>query len=191
MHSCETFANGVLGALGSYQGVGAIENNHRIVPGLYPGWDEEHCAVTMTHTATPEDLITLEGKVTGQPRWLTLNLDLGSGTFEAGEVIGLVADIAGAGAYSLELFIRTSAEDGNIDTVLAERLPVSTTPRVVNVLHTVGPDDGVVASDRFHTLAIRLPQFDFRLEMRAMRLFVLSARHGLRVRPMTLATSPG
>lgn len=189
-HSCETFANGVLEALGAYQGTGALENNARIVPGLYPSWDTANGTVTLNHEAGPENLCRLEAKVAGQPEWLTLNLDLGDGSFEAGAVIGIVADVAGGSDLSLQMFIRTSAEQGGVDTGLTERLPVSASRRVVTVLHTVGADDGVAATDRFHTLAIRLPRHDFRLEIHDMHFFILPADKGLRPHAMTLASSP-
>ena len=186
-HSCETFADGVLGALAAYQGSGAVENGMRIVPSFYPSWDEERGTVALTHEAGPDNLLRVEANVTGEPRWLTLNLDLGGGSFEVGDVIGVVADVEGDGEFALEMFARSTSEHENTDTEFADKLPVSTARGVGVIMHTVGPGDGVLTTDRFHMLIIRLPRRDFRLEMREMKLFVLPASHGLRSGPMTLA----
>ncbi|MCC5989161.1 MAG: hypothetical protein JJT95_15930 [Pararhodobacter sp.] len=188
-NSCEKFADGVLEALAAYQGTGALENGARIVRGFFPNWDEEHGTVALSHESGPDNLLRVEGKATGEPRWLTLNFDLGGGDFEPGDVIGVVADVEGDGDYDLEMFIRTRSDEGNIDTEFPEGLSVSAGRRVVNSMHTVGMGDGVVTTERFHMLIIRLPKRDFRLEIREMRFFVLPASHGLRSASMSLASA--
>lgn len=189
-HSCEIFAAKVRAALAAYQGAGAVGNGARIVPGFFPNWDEEHGTVALTHEAEPGNLVRVEAKVTGEPRWLTLNLDLGGGRFEAGDVIGVVADVDGDGDYALEMFIRTRSEEGNMDTEFPDGLPIAPGRRVVTSMHMVGAGDGAVNSERFHMLIIRLPKRDFRFDLRDMMFFVLPASKGLRPHPMTLASSP-
>lgn len=190
-HSCETFANGVLEALAAHRGAGTVANNARIVAGFHPTWDDEDGAVTLTHDCGPETMVRLEASVAEQPKWLTLNLDLGVGAFEPGDVIGIVAEIAGDDQAELTMFIRTSGEHGEVDTELAEPLALAAAPRVATALHTVGPGDNLAGEERFHMLGMRLPRRDFKLDIKEMRVFVLPAGHGLRSRPMTLAGAAG
>ncbi len=190
-HSCEIFANGVIETLAALEAAGKAEVDGRIVPGLHPTWDEEEGAVALSYRAEPGTLLQLEAQVSGAPRWLTLNIDLGPGAFEAGDVIGIVADIAGEAEDMLGMFIRSTTQGGDVDTELAEPLFVAAQQRVAAALHVVAPQDGVAGSERFHMLGLKLPKRDFRLEIRGLRVFVRPAAEVPEAPAMTLAGTAG
>lgn len=186
-HSCETFVNGVIEALAALEAAGEAKNNRPFVSGVDPSWDDKDGTVTLSYRTEPENLLRLDARVTGRPRWITLNLDLGCGAFEAGDMIGIVAEVDGDADRDLEMFIRSATEHGDVDTELSERLSVSAAGGVVAALHIVGSGDSVADDSRFHRLGIRLPQQDFRLAIRSARVFVRPAADGPATGTMTLA----
>ena len=174
-HSCETFANRAIEALATLETEGEAEVDGRIVAGIHTTWDEMEGSVALAYRSEPETLLRLEAKVSGQPRWLTFNIDLGAGAFAAGDVIGLVADIASDEDCSLEMFVRSATETGDVDTELSEALSVSSGRSVATALHVVAADDGMARADKFHMLGIRLPKQHFRLDIRGLRVLVRPA----------------
>lgn len=190
-HSCETFANDAIEALAVLEAAGEAEIDGRIVAGVHPTWDEEEGTVALSYQADPEILLRLEAQVSGAPRWLTLNLDLGPGTFAPGDVIGLVADAEGDGDDALEMFVRSAAQSGHVDTELTEHLLVATQRRIATALHVVAPGDGMAETSQFHMLGIKLPKRDFRLDIRSLRVFVRPASEVPDAPAMTLAGPAG
>lgn len=168
----------------------------RIVPGLYLSHDTAQGSVTLRYRSAPGQLLALEAGVTGTPRWLTLNLDLGTGRFAAGDTIGIVAELEADSDQRLGMFIRSYDGEASRDTPLTEELPVAPTRHIVTALHTVGQGDGITGSkadgsEAFHMLAIALPKRALRLTLHDLGLFVLPAGRGLRAHPMTLGNSAG
>lgn len=190
-HPCETFANGVLEALRALEAAGQAESDMRIAEGFHPSWSADEGEVTFGFEARADNLVRLDVKVATPPRWLTQNIDLGVGAFEAGDVFGIVAEIAGDAGHGLEMFIRSDVEAGTVDTELDEPLPVPTGRGVVSALHTVRAGDPILSASRFHMLGLRLPMRDLQLDIRDMRIFVVPAARGLRSDIANLTTAAG
>lgn len=190
-HSCETAANAALEALAALDASGKLGADERIVPGVHPTWDGQEGTVALSYQSGGDNLLRLDATVTGWPRWLTLNLDLGVGAFEAGDVIGLVAEVAGDRTYDLDMFIRSDSDQGAVDTELREPLRVTPEPCIAAALHSVAASDDMSGRERFHMLGIRLPKQDFRLDVRALRVFVRPASEAPDAPTLTLAGTAG
>ncbi|SDX56215.1 hypothetical protein [Roseicitreum antarcticum] len=199
-HPCEEFANAALAALRAHQGAGPLESNARIGHGVHVSWDTEQGGATLAYESPPGQLVALKVAVTGTPRWLTLNLDLGHGHFAAGDTFGIVAELEGeleGGAEDrLAMFIRSFDGTTPRDTPLTEELPLSPARRIVTLLHTVGQGEAMAdgkagATGAYHMLGITLPRCALRLRLHDLSIFVLPASRGLRAHPMTLGNSAG
>ena len=172
-HSCEASAERVLDALAAHQGAGPVGNRKPIVPSLLVSWDEKNARVALSHRAGTQALLELEGRITGQPKWLTLQLDLGEGAFAAGDVIGLAAEITCDADHDFEPLLRSAVQGRDIDTRFAETLRLSPEQPVATALHTVAPGDRTLTAMLRHRLILRLPRRDFRLQIRGLRFFVV------------------
>jgi len=180
---CVPFAAEALGRLRGAAYEAVLENDKHIVPDIYPAWDSTNADVTLTGTSLVGQLLAIDAVVKGRPQWFSLNINLGPGRFSTGDVIGFVMETGAGAPMTLNLHI-LSSQDGKLSqTGLPEKLDLSGDPQVVTSLHTLGPHDPIIASQTYHTLVINLPAHDFRLDLRAMRFFVVDAAFGLRSAP--------
>lgn len=190
-HPCEVFADTVLAGLAAQNGEGPVENDQRLVPGLYVSWDDDKGKVTLRRTAEKEATLGLTARITQAPRWITLNIDLGPGRFEPGDILGLAADLESDRPLRLDAFVRSAGEDGHEDSRLPDALNAAPGGVVQTSLLTVHAAHGLTRNSRFHTLVFRLPDNDFSLTLRGFQLFVLPAGRGLQTGSLTLADASG
>lgn len=168
-----------------------LDNCAPLVDGFYFSWDAEQAQVELSlHRPTRQGdapLFELRARVSGEPRWLSMNISLDTHRFAAGDVIALVGALHCPEAESLPAYIRSRANGEDCDTPLAEPLR-GNGAAVATALHTIEPADNLLINDAFHTLIVPLPQRDFTLVLNDLRLFVLPAAAGLRSQPQTLAS---
>ena len=174
-HPAEEAAARLRSTLAALETTCEARSNAPIVAGLTPSWDKEHGAVTLSCTSGPGGLLDIETSVSGNPRWLTLGLDLGVGRFEAGDVIGIVAEMEAETPGECEMFIRTATEQGSADTVLREGLSFAPARSTCAALHPVSPTDRLTGAAAFQMLGILLPRTRLRLQLHDLHLFVQPA----------------
>lgn len=152
---------------------GRAENEVALGPDVYLSWDPEAGAVAVDYSSAPGEIVTLAARVTGQPRWLTLNLALGTGAFGVGDTLGLV--IAGRidGGQDLPVLLRSRAGDGHEDTHWPEPLRLGRETGVATGLCTLAMIGTLGGRDGYHTLIIQLPRADFSLHLQDLRLFTV------------------
>lgn len=170
---------------------GEIKNDAPVadeIPTVYFSWDENAAGTALSLSEAPGCLLQITQEVKGTPEWLVLNLALGPSSFEAGDVLGIVADIEGFEGHDLPLFVRTARGDGFVDTALQDIVVGSATPAVRTVLHTVNAADPMTWGEGFHTLVLNLPQASGTLTIRDFSFMVLPAERGLRSTPETLSS---
>lgn len=189
-HSCVLSSAEMIAALRNETVSGKVESDVHIVPGLYFNWDTEHGDVAIEASSEPGTLLHIRARLRSTPQWFTLNLSLGAGGFAPGDVLGLVWEMSGNGAFDLSPFIRSSDAGSLADTDLEDALHVTAAPAVGVTLHTVRPEDGLSWTKDYHTLVLRLPMQDFELKLTDLRFFVIPASRGLHTQPATLA-NPG
>lgn len=110
-------------------------------------------------------MLRLSGKITGKPRWWTLNVALEQARFAAGDVLGLVAEIEGPGGQQIEALVRSRRIDaeGNRDigdTPIKEPLALTGRRSLSVLLHRVARGQRMAGTEAFHTLILRLPLVD-------------------------------
>jgi len=187
-HPCELFTADAIATLRDAQFEQTAENNTHLSPEVYLSWDEEGNTVELTTVSETNALLSLKASVTGTPKWFSLNIGLGRGSFAAGDVIGLVVETETQTPFEATPFVRTAVADSqHADTPALDTLAFEDGRQVITLLHTVGPDSALT-TDAFHTLVIPLPGQDFQLDICDMRLFVIDADRALRTTPETLSS---
>jgi len=166
----------------------AAENNAHMTPDVYLSWDEEEADIALETASGANMLLAVKGSVSGTPRWFSLNVGLGRGELQAGDVLGIVLELETPAALESVPFIRTAwRKGGYADTHLVDTIAVAPGRQVVTLLHTVDADDAL-CNDVFHTLVLPLPSADFDLSLQDMRLFVIAADRGLRTTPAQMSS---
>ncbi|WP_127110659.1 hypothetical protein [Pararhodobacter zhoushanensis] len=184
----DVFTRGPLAALRAAELSETLVNDAQFTPKIYPSWDNEAAQVTLTATSARDELVQIAGAVTGAPRWLTLNFDLGSTTLQVGDVLCLLVEGSMDQTTDVALFLRSATSWGTEDTPWLEPLRLNTENRVTAAFHTLAPFDAICGNEGYHTLAFDLPAADFSLHLRAMRLFCIPASRGLASVPYTLSS---
>lgn len=175
----EAFSIVNLGALRTGVASGAAENNAEIVPGVYLSWDEEGTGIEIIYDSPDWAALSLDFKVTGTPRWLSLNLALAEGRFEAGDVIGLVVEGYAAENRSITMRLRSKVRDEMIDTRWEDAIDLHPGNGVSAALRTIEPGDGISGQDGYHTLVLGLPPASGSMTIRNMRVFLVPGSRGL------------
>ena len=186
-HPVERKGAAILTALRERTFEARAENSAHLTPGFYLNWDEEEGDMQLDLQSRPGDILDIAARASGAPRWMSLNIELGHVPIEAGDILGVVADLEGDAGTALEMFVRSGTEDGLRDTILNDRLTGLDRRRPQAALHRVEPDDGVVGDTRFHTLVISLPRQDFTLTLHDLRCIALPAGQNLMLAPATLS----
>ena len=187
-HPTESEATRTIGALRAAPLDEARAEGSRLTlaPGTYFSFDAAGW-VDLAVERGGVELVSAEAAVAGDPGWLSLNLELGSGAFGPGDILVLVVDLEGCVEDGLSAFLRSAGAGGLADTPFADPLQGSRTRAVRTLLHQVAADDGVVGPPRFHTLVLALPRRDFRLVLHDLRFAVVPAARGIRLVPETVA----
>jgi hypothetical protein len=184
----ETFTLENLAALRQLQMDGPAEQNTHISDGIYLSWDDESTTVTLSVSSDPSSCLSVTSRVEGDPRWMTLNLELGRGVIESGDVFGLVVEGEASEDVALPLFLRSKVGDQLIDSHWSELLALKPGNGIAVAFHTMSPDQGVCGTDGFHTLVLSLPKSGGTVTLRDLRLFRMPASRGLRSTPETLSS---
>lgn len=187
-HPCEMFAAETVAGLREAQFDGPVENNAPLAPNVYFNWDDDEGAVEIAAASEPGALLSAAIGVSRAPRWLSLNVALGPGAFQSGDVLGLVVEADAGTDAVLPAFIRSAAGGERADTDLQDRLALTGERAVLTLLHTVDATDGLARIDGYHTLVLPLPSSRLELRLRDLRLFVLGAGRGLRSTPVQLSS---
>jgi hypothetical protein len=162
-----------------------------LVPGIYFSWDTEACTVDVNLSRPPGSLLSVEARVSASPRWFSLNISLNEAGFTAGDVIGIVAELAASEAVTLPLFMRSALDNKTQDTTLSESLHCKGGRSISTVLYTVDSADPLAGPTAYHTLVIQLPNTGCTLDIRDLRVFVIPADRELRADPPTLSSKSG
>lgn len=158
-----------------------------LVPGVYFSWDAGNGDVTLDIRPELGLLMQVEAKVARAPEWLSFNLEMGEGTLNEGDVLGIVAEFEGCAGVELPVFVRSSREGEIADTWLQNRFDGSDARSVQTVLHAVRGNEPLGQGQGYHTLVMPLPRRDFALELRDLRVFVLPASYGLTLGAKTVS----
>ena len=173
-------------------------NGTPLVDGFYFSWDKEEAQVDLTLERPAGDkqarlagqpaMARFRARVSGKPRWLSLNVSLDTQDFAAGDVLALVGALHCPEAESLPAFLRSDAGGAQGDTPFSEPLRCAGAAGIGVSLHTVQPADKLLAPGAFHTLIVPLPPHDFTLLLGDLRFITLPASAGLRSQPPSLAS---
>ena len=157
-----------------------------LADGVYFSWDASGGDVTLDVWPEKGLLFGAKAKVRRKPGWLSFNLSLREGSFEAGDILGLVLDFEGCAGEHLPLFIRSARAGEMKDTYLQQPLQGQSSRAVQTFLHTVQGASDLCGTSAFHTLVVCLPMRDFSFVLRDLRLFVLPAARGISLGPNRL-----
>ncbi|MDO6732736.1 hypothetical protein Q4577_22170 [Marinovum sp. 2_MG-2023] len=136
--------------------------DRQVSPNVFFSWDTSDCHVEPLITSQPGEMLRVTAKIIGLPRWWCFNVALEHGQFLPGDVLGIVAEIAGPAEQKIDALIRTRRikEDGSKDigdTELKDVLTLTGSRNVSVIQHAVQSGQNMAGSEGFHTLIMRLP----------------------------------
>jgi hypothetical protein len=169
----ETFSIVNLGTLRTIVASGTAANNTEIVPGIYLSWDDTDLETAIAYESPDWAALSLDCRIGGTPRWLSLNLALAEGRFEAGDVIGLLVEGYADDSRSIALRLRSKIGDGVVDTDWEEAIALHPHNGVSAVLCSIKPGNGISGRDGYHTLVLGLPARSGALTLRNLRVFFM------------------
>ena len=148
-----------------------------LVENVYFSWDASKAKVEIALDRAPGSLQRWRQTVGGTPGWLNLNLALGPGVFEPGQVLGLIVATRPVGdnpePIVIEGFVRSSRAGKTFDTHLAQPLTLTSDDGPATMLHPIARLDPICEPKGFHTLILRLPKRDLTLDLTDLRLFLV------------------
>ncbi|PRY20241.1 hypothetical protein CLV78_11426 [Aliiruegeria haliotis] len=190
-HPIETSGEAVFNTLRNLVLKFSAQNETPIVPEVYLSWDIDNGDVSATIDARPGELIAIDSKVNGEPRWVTLNIGLGIARLTPGDVVTLIADLQSSEVANLPVFIRSGYDGYSKDVVLHSPLPSSEVAQVQTLMHTIRHYEVSERDEAYQTLIVELPKSDFQLALGDARLMLTPASYGLRSAPETLSSIAG
>jgi len=183
----DSFAARTIAALRDLSHIERTENNVHIVPEVYFSWDAEQAEVSVTLSTAQDRLLHADINVSGQPRWLGLNIGLGVGTLNRGDQIVVVMDFAAEMTDKFQLALISSADGKRADTSLQEPIAGLSKCAVQTIVHDIDQDDAHAGEEAFHTLAIRLPANSHTLRLDDLRVTVVPRAKSARAARRTLS----
>lgn len=174
-HPLETAADLAFDRLRAFAGRAEALPGHHILPGIWIAADTRDGAVQAAVEALPGGGLRLDLAVARPGRWLSLNVALDLAPLAAGEVLGVVAALAGTVPGPIGVSIRSGHARGHVDMTFPDRLEVGATPRAHVAL--LGVTAAMVPPDppAWRNLMLHLPMRDLQLDLAEMRLFVQPA----------------
>lgn len=151
-------------------------NDVPLVPDVYFSWDAMSGSVDITLSRSGDGLFRAALSVRGTPRWLTFNIGLGGGSFEAGDLLGLVAETgpdngADGAAIGILPFVRSVEDERRQDTPLFGTLHLGAGAGQWAMVHRINLDEPLTRLSGYHTLILPLPMTDLVLDLRDLRFF--------------------
>lgn len=173
-HPCEIACRTALNGLRAAAGPLAVERDKPVVPNVYFSWDAERAQIEVEVRPDAAGLARITAKAAGTPRWMSLWISLGVGSFAAQDGLGLAVEAGLDQAFQLTPRIRTRRGEATSDTHFAEPLALGPGSRTHGALRGLTAADPVVGEGLFHTLILPLPLGSFDVHLRDLRLFVLT-----------------
>lgn len=175
-------------AMRAAQPVGPVQSDDRIFDGVYFSWGASPSLGKVTLTREPGAFLSFDAEANGEPAWFTLNLELGDGVLEPGDLLTVIIEGEMSGVSRLPMFVRSGADGVLYDTRLKEPLDLQGSNGVATLFHTVADHAAICGKAAFHTLVIELPMSPCHVTLRKLRILRLPARRGLRGDPPSLSS---
>lgn len=185
----EDFTINFLRALASFDETRALENNREMIPSVYLSWDAEQATLEGDLAPAAAGGLTLNARVDGKPRWVTLNLALGTETLNAGDVVGLVLEAQANVPLQIPVFLRAATKGGEGDIGWSEPVECQTEPGLTLAFAEIPAWSPFGGSEAYYTLVLPLLAPDLTLTISGLRVFVVRAERGLRLAAPTLANA--
>lgn len=154
----------------------AVMPDEPIIPNLSVSWGGGDAVIDILAETTPEVPLSLTVRCDGKPQWFVLNINLGPGTFGARDSFGLAMRMKADRPLSLSAFIRSSPVINDAqDTQLDEPLVLNEGMEAALAVHRFKLWEHAVAVSDYHTLSLRLPARNFRLDLHGIAVFLRPA----------------
>lgn len=170
IHPCIAAVTSTLEHLRHMQATGPIVPGEHLLPGVYFSADLSQSDVKITLQDAENCLLQATTEVTGTPQWLSLNIELGEGSFAIVETVGLLADTQAEDTFTIWPFIRSFRAGIEYDTPFGEALRFDATPTVTTLLHQLASGDPLADGAGYHTLVLPLPARSCAFTLRDMRV---------------------
>lgn len=170
IHPCIAAVTSTLEHLRYMQATGPVSPGEHLLPGFYFSADLSQSDVKITVQTSQKSLLSATVDVTGTPQWLSLNIELGEGSFAVEETIGLLTQTQAGNPFTVWPFIRSSRGGIEYDTSFNEALPFDTTQSVTTLLHQLTSGDPLVDGAGYHTLVLPLPARSSAFTLHDMRV---------------------
>ncbi|PWE30816.1 hypothetical protein C4N9_03400 [Pararhodobacter marinus] len=184
MHICETnssvLCEQLRAAVADAPGTRlSVTNNERLVPDLYLSWDDSQGAVQCHRILSEGTLLDLNVMISGEPGWVSLNIELGTASFTPGATLIAILNAQAEGLGTIRPFIRTQGPEGWESTPdwrdTAFDWEADMGYDGVKILPCSVRDDAPLAiPEGFHTLVVPLPTESFRLTLKDLRMVVIA-----------------
>jgi len=167
---------------------GQAANDTQFADGVYFSWDTEGGDAQIAYESPDWAVLSVDWRVTGSPTWLSLNVSMGGGVLNDGDVIVLTAEGYADSPVSLPVVLRCDIAGEMLDVGLEDALEFNPVNGVCTAMRTIDPVDGIGGKHGFHTLIMHLPMQDMTMTLRNLRLSIVPAAQGLRSSPVTLSS---
>ena len=171
-HPLETAADASFERLRAFAGRAEVVPGQPLVPGVWVAADTRDGRFEGAFAAEPDGAVRLDMRVPSPGRWLSLNMALDLAVLAPGTVLGLVAELAAEAPLQVGVTLRSGHDGGHLDIPSPDRLAAGSEPQVAVALLQVTAATTRPAPPAWRNLMLHLPQRDFGLQLRALRLFV-------------------
>lgn len=170
IHPCIAAVTSTLEHLRYMQATGPVSPEEHLLSGVYFSADLSQSDVKITLQTSEKSLLNAAIDVIGTPQWLSLNIELGEGSFAVEETVGLLAETQADTPFTVWPFIRSFHAGVKYDTSFSESLPFNTTQTVTTLLHQLASGDPLADGTGYHTLVLPLPTRSSAFTLRHMRV---------------------
>ncbi len=170
IHPCIAAVTSTLERLRRMQATGPVAPGEHLLPGVYFSADLSQSDVKIVLQDAENGLLKATTEVTGTPQWLSLNIELGEGSFTVKETVGLLAEVQADTPFSIWPFIRSFRTGSEYDTPFGEALNFNKLPTVTTLLHQIELGDLLADGSGYHTLVLPLPAQSNSFELHDMRV---------------------
>lgn len=191
IHPFQSAASDALSVVRNSTFSGHTSESLRLASDLHCDLSGEDGEAVVSYSSEPGSLVTLDCKVRGNMYWIGLRLELGEGTFEPGDVLGVTLQGSAIRDCTLGVILHMVQDGVAAPTTFADKLHLSPRESVMTALHTLSALDPACSGAGPCSLVLGLPMEDFRITLRDLHFFVLPAEQGLRSEPMQLSSISG